>query len=35
LGRKVDLVTYKYLSPYLKDKILSQEVRIIWRIKMT
>jgi hypothetical protein len=29
LGRKVDLVTYKYLSPYLKDKILSQEVRII------
>ncbi|MEK6873361.1 MAG: nucleotidyltransferase family protein [Nanoarchaeota archaeon] len=29
LGRKVDLVTYKYLSPYLKDKILKSEVRII------
>ncbi len=29
LGRKVDLVTYKYLSPYLKEKILKSEVRII------
>ncbi|MAG01784.1 hypothetical protein CMI42_00450 [Candidatus Pacearchaeota archaeon] len=29
LGRKVDLVTYKYLSPYLKENILESEVRII------
>ena len=29
LGRKVDLVTYKYLSPYLKESILNSEVRII------
>jgi predicted nucleotidyltransferase len=29
LKRKVDLVTYKYLSPYLKEKILKSEVRII------
>lgn len=29
LRRKVDLVTYKYLSPYLKEKILKSEVRII------
>ena len=29
LGRKVDMVTYKYLSPYLKDKILESEVRAI------
>jgi hypothetical protein len=29
LGRKVDLVSYNGLSPYLKDKILSQELRII------
>jgi len=29
LGKKVDLVTYKYLSPYLKKKILKSEVRII------
>ncbi len=29
LKRKVDLVTYKYISPYLKDKILESEVRII------
>ncbi|MFH0752920.1 MAG: nucleotidyltransferase domain-containing protein [archaeon] len=29
LGKKVDLVSYNGLSPYLKDKILSQEVRII------
>mgnify|MGYP001558248556 CR=1 FL=1 len=30
LGKKVDLVTYKYLSPYLKKRILESEVRIIW-----
>lgn len=29
LGRKVDMVTYKYLSPYLKNKILESEVRAI------
>jgi len=29
LKKKVDLVSYNGLSPYLKSKILSQEVRII------
>ena len=29
LKRKVDLVSYNGISPYLKDKILRQEVRII------
>ncbi|MEK6905558.1 MAG: nucleotidyltransferase family protein [Nanoarchaeota archaeon] len=29
LGKKVDLVSYNGLSPYLKDKILEQEVRIL------
>ena len=29
LKRKVDLVSYNGLSPYLKDKILNQEIRII------
>lgn len=29
LNKKVDLVSYNGISPYLKDKILSQEVRII------
>ena len=29
LGKKVDLITYKYISPYLKDKILKEEVRIL------
>ncbi len=29
LKKKVDLVSYNGISPYLKDKILSQEVRII------
>lgn len=29
LGKKVDLITYKYLSPYLKKKILESEVKII------
>lgn len=29
LGKKVDMVTYKYLSPYLRDKILENEVRAI------
>ena len=30
LKKKVDLVSYNGLSPYLKNKILSQEIRIIW-----
>lgn len=30
LKKRVDLVTYKYLSPYLKKYILKEEVRIIW-----
>ncbi len=29
LGKKVDLLTYGSISPYLKDKILGEEVRII------
>jgi len=29
LKKKVDLVSYNGLSPYLKNKILSQEIRII------
>lgn len=29
LKKRVDLVSYNGISPYLKDKILSQEVRII------
>ncbi|MBS3085545.1 nucleotidyltransferase family protein [Candidatus Pacearchaeota archaeon] len=29
LKKKVDLVTYKYLSPYLEESILNGEVRII------
>ncbi len=29
LKKKIDLVTYKGISPYLKDKILNEEVRII------
>ena len=35
LKKKVDLVSYNGLSPYLKNKILSQEVRIIWLKKRT
>ncbi len=29
LNKKVDLVTYKGLSPYLKNKISNEEIRII------
>jgi hypothetical protein len=29
LKKKVDLITYDYISPYLKDRILKEEVRII------
>ena len=29
LGKKVDLVTYRSLHPYLKKSILSSEVRIL------
>ncbi len=29
LNKKVDLITYKYISPYLKDRILKEEIRIL------
>ncbi len=29
LGRKVDVVTYNSISPYLKEQILKEEVRIL------
>ncbi len=29
IGRKIDLTTYDGLSPYLKEKILAEEVRIL------
>ena len=29
LGKKVDIVSYKYIHPYLKKKILDSEIRII------
>lgn len=29
LGRKVDLVTYKFISPYIKKNILKEEIRIL------
>ena len=29
LGKKVDLITYKYINPHLKKYILEDEVRII------
>jgi uncharacterized protein len=29
LGKKVDLLTYDGLNPYLKERILQEEVRII------
>ncbi len=29
LGKKVNLISYKYIHPYLKRKILKNEVRII------
>jgi len=29
LNKKVDVITYKYISPYLKDKILKEEIRIL------
>ena len=29
LGKKVDLVSYKYIHPYLKKKILESEIKII------
>ena len=30
LNKKVDLVSYNGLSPFLKERILKQEVRVIW-----
>lgn len=29
LGKKVDIVTYKYISPYLKKYILEDEIKIL------
>ena len=29
LGRKVDIVSYRYIHPYLKDRILKSEEKII------
>lgn len=29
LGKKVDLVTYNYISPYIKKQVLNEEVRIL------
>jgi len=31
LKRKVDIVSYRYIHPYLKDEILKNEVKIIWK----
>ena len=29
LGRKVDLVTYNYIHPLIKEEVLKEEIRII------
>jgi predicted nucleotidyltransferase len=29
LGKKVDIISYKYIHPYLKDRILKNEIKII------
>ena len=29
LGKKVDLITYKYISPYIKKQVLKEEIRIL------
>jgi hypothetical protein len=29
LKKKVDLITYDYISPYLKDRILKEEIRVL------
>ncbi|MEX2017216.1 MAG: nucleotidyltransferase family protein [Candidatus Pacearchaeota archaeon] len=29
LGKKVDIVSYKYIHPYIKDRILNSEIKII------
>jgi len=29
LGKKVDLVTYKYISPSIKKRVLNEEIRIL------
>lgn len=33
LGKKVDLVTYDSLHPLIKDRILKEEVKVIWMTK--
>ena len=32
LKKKVDLVSYNGISPYIKKKILSQEIKILWKM---
>jgi len=29
LGKKVDLVTYRYISPYIKKEVLKEEIKIL------
>ena len=29
LGKRVDLVTYKYISPKIKERILQEEIRLL------
>lgn len=31
LGRKVDLVEYAAIKPLIKDRVLAEEVRILWK----
>ena len=31
LKRKVDLLSYNGINPYIKERILSEEVRVIWK----
>ena len=31
LGRKVDLVEYKLIRPEIKNNILNEEIRILWK----
>lgn len=31
IGKKVDILTYKGINPLIKEKILKEEVRILWK----
>jgi len=31
LGKKIDIVSYNYIHPYLRNRILESEVKIIWK----